>query len=663
MIYRGSVLGKKYDRNAFVCDPANNLIHRDVLVPSGPTFIAQRHDANCEFLASTDTWFRPVFLCQGPGDGICVCDFYREVIETPLSLPEDIQRRYNLQSRGRGRIWRIVPKEYSGTNSQLLSKATDLELVSTLGRESGWARLTAQRLLIERSAKDEEVVKALSQVATPEALWVLDSLAVLDKRLLVRHLSRGTKADALCGTLPLAEQYMGSDADVASAVLALADHAAPAVRFRVAIALGNLGRAGLQRQAALRAICKLARRDGSNPWHETAILSSSLPFAADMLQELIAYDDVPATFVAKLATIVAVTGDNAAIDRVLLAVVGEDGQPTLRRMVLLDGLGHGLSRSAQTLATRLSGNKKLADQLLPFFEKTQQLIGETSVPISDQIAATKLLAYGSLHSSRAVLAKLLAPETRSDLQMAAVHVLAAIPDREAADLLLGSWSSYSPSIRSEVQEALFARNDRLLQLLAAIENGKVQLVEIEEARREQLLKHRNVEIRTRTQKLLGERVMSDRAAVVAEHQGALSLVGEAVRGRTVFKDQCTTCHRLQGEGTEVGPDLLSVLKTKSRETLLVDILDPSREVDPRYLNYIVATKDGRTFTGIMMLEAASSITLRRAGRSDDVVLRADIDVVRSTGKSLMPEGLEKQLNNQQLADLMAYLLENVGRSR
>ena len=96
----------------FMCDPANNVVHRDRLEANGPaTFIARRADENCEFLASTDNWFRPVWLTLGPDGALYVCDFYREVIETPLSLPDDIKKKYNLESRGRGRIWRIVPDD------------------------------------------------------------------------------------------------------------------------------------------------------------------------------------------------------------------------------------------------------------------------------------------------------------------------------------------------------------------------------------------------------------------------------------------------------------------------------------------------------------------------------------------------------------------------
>jgi putative heme-binding domain-containing protein len=150
--------------------------------------------------------------------------------------------------------------------------------------------------------------------------------------------------------------------------------------------------------------------------------------------------------------------------------------------------------------------------------------------------------------------------------------------------------------------------------------------------------------------------MSDRQKIVDEYRPALDLKADAARGKMVFKKTCTVCHRLENEGVEVGPDLLSALKTKTREGLVIDILDPSREVDPRYINYLVTTKDGRILTGMIAVESPSSITLRRAEKAEDTVLRNQIDEIQATAKSLMPDELEKQLSKQDLADVIAYLL-------
>src|SRR5262249_46694906 len=155
--------------------------------------------------------------------------------------------------------------------------------------------------------------------------------------------------------------------------------------------------------------------------------------------------------------------------------------------------------------------------------------------------------------------------------------------------------------------------------------------------------------------ILGMQVATDRQKIIDEYKSALDLKADPAQGKMVFKRVCTTCHRLENDGKEVGPDLLSALRTKTRDTLLIDILDPSREVDPRYINYLVNTKAGRSFSGMITAETASSITLRRAEKAEDTILRSQIDEIQATAKSLMPEELEKQMSRQELANVIAYL--------
>lgn len=134
----------------------------------------------------------------------------------------------------------------------------------------------------------------------------------------------------------------------------------------------------------------------------------------------------------------------------------------------------------------------------------------------------------------------------------------------------------------------------------------------------------------------------------------LTLDGRPERGHALFLKACATCHRVLGEGVEVGPDLATGAG-RSADDLLLHILDPNREVAPNYVNYNVATTDGRTISGIFASEPATSLTLKRALGVTDVVPRAQIEAVASTGLSLMPEGLEKGQTPQDLADLIAFL--------
>ncbi len=122
----------------------------------------------------------------------------------------------------------------------------------------------------------------------------------------------------------------------------------------------------------------------------------------------------------------------------------------------------------------------------------------------------------------------------------------------------------------------------------------------------------------------------------------------------MFRQNCATCHRVADVGTTVGPDI-SDTRTKTPEVLLQDILNPNAAIDANYVNYTVVTKSGKEISGLIATESASSITLRRAENQTDLVLRQDIDEVRSTGVSLMPEGLEKTITLEQMADLISFL--------
>jgi putative heme-binding domain-containing protein len=328
-------------------------------------------------------------------------------------------------------------------------------------------------------------------------------------------------------------------------------------------------------------------------------------------------------------------------------------------MALLDGLGQGLHNSQRNLrdlwehpAPALQAGLEKAR---PFFQRAAATAQDEKVSLADRLAATRLLGYGPYGIAAGALEPLLSPRNPIELQLAGIRALSLQDNSKIGVMLLTSWSGYSPVVRREVLEALFTRPERLSDLLHAIEQTKVLAGQLEPFRLEQLRKHPNAKIRQRALALLAGQGAPDRQKIVAAYRSALDLNGDVRRGKTVFKKTCATCHRLENEGTEVGPDLLSALRNKSRETLLIDILDPSREVDPRYINYVVSTKTGRMFSGIIAAETASSITLRRAEKAEDTLLRSQIDEIQATAKSLMPENLETQLGKQDMADLIAYL--------
>src|SRR5207248_6383361 len=141
-------------------------------------------------------------------------------------------------------------------------------------------------------------------------------------------------------------------------------------------------------------------------------------------------------------------------------------------------------------------------------------------------------------------------------------------------------------------------------------------------------------------KLFASTKLARRQDVVAAYQKALQLQGDAARGKQIFKKECSSCHQLEGVGNAIGADL-SAIRDRGTEAVLLNILDPNREVKPQFLSYSLVTDAGRSITGMITAETANSITLRRSDGTSETVLRVHIEELRSTGLSFMPEGLEK----------------------
>ena len=177
--------------------------------------------------------------------------------------------------------------------------------------------------------------------------------------------------------------------------------------------------------------------------------------------------------------------------------------------------------------------------------------------------------------------------------------------------------------------------------------------EIDPTRRQRLRASRNGAQRARAEKIFNHQDRP-RQAVVNSFRRALSLRGDRAAGSLVFKKLCASCHRLGNEGVEVGPDL-AALADKSPEALLIAILDPNRAFETKFGSFTVATHDGRVLSGMVSNESATAVTLRRQDGNEDVVLRSQIDEMTSSGQSLMPEGIEKDLKPSNLADLIAFL--------
>jgi putative heme-binding domain-containing protein len=221
-------------------------------------------------------------------------------------------------------------------------------------------------------------------------------------------------------------------------------------------------------------------------------------------------------------------------------------------------------------------------------------------------------------------------------------------------MLLAGWDSYAPAARGAVLNALLSRAEWVQSVLAAISAGRVAPVEVPLASRERLLKNKNPEIATRARQMFGGEPSGDRAQVLEQFKAAGNLTGDLARGSQVFEKLCSTCHALNGKGYAVGPDLAS-LRDKPADYLLLAILDPNEVVEPKFVSYEIETKSGRSLTGVIQSETGNGLTLVQAGGIKEQLLRSDLQQIKASARSLMPEGLEQGTTPQDFADLIEYL--------
>ena len=145
----------------------------------------------------------------------------------------------------------------------------------------------------------------------------------------------------------------------------------------------------------------------------------------------------------------------------------------------------------------------------------------------------------------------------------------------------------------------------------------------------------------------------DRQKIVQQYAVAASMKGDAQRGRLFYAGICAACHKLKGEGNEIGPDLGTVAG-KPLDQIIESILDPNRAVEQRYAVQTVHTKDGKEHIGLILEENGNNITLRTA-TTTELILVKDIATRSSSNRSLMPDGLENVLKPQDVADVMAWI--------
>lgn len=671
MIYRDDALfGSGELTHGFTCEPFHNLVQHHVLKEDGVSFALSRDpsEGELDFFASDDRWCRPVQARTGPDGALWVVDMYRYMIEHPQWLPpagkEELRPHYR-EGEDKGRIYRVVRKDAPAREISNLAKRSPESLVQELAHSSGAVRDLAQRELVERGgvaavpALRKLLVECVIPLGRLHALCALDGLGALepgDVGAGLKDKHAGVRRRAIHLLESLDASGLGEALNVISPPIEESDAKA---RLQWALTLGELNG-----ELHGNELARLAVKGAADPFMRAAILSSS-PRHYEAVTDAVLKNGGPAhPLFFDLLRMGAKRPAGLAAILESLTQPGAKGGYSPAQMGTLSRWLDSLSRESQSLESFVGKHPEI-DQVAPSIDAmltaARKLAGKVGAPEGERIAAFGLLGKqaNKRDADEVALAGMLTPRNSSSIQSGAVKALLHGWKAKATPEIVARWSALAPAVRQTVINEALSQTDTTMALLAALEKGAVSPADLDAAQRQRFSKHKNKTIRERAAKALKMSGNADRQKVVAAFRPALQLKGNIANGKAVFVRLCAVCHQ-PPTGEPLGPDLRSITD-KSPEGLLVAILDPNQSSDPRYLAYNVDLKDDTSLVGRIVSESGASLTLRSADGAKHVILRSQIAGVAGSRLSIMPEGLEQGMTKQELADVIAYVREGLGK--
>lgn len=658
-IYRDDLLGPEFAENSFVAEPVNQLVHRRILSSKGATFSGNRaeDEADVEFLASTDPWFRPVQIRTGIDGCLYVVDMHRALIEHPKFIPEESLEQLDVNAgREQGRILRVRPANAPPRPIARLDHLKVKGLAAAIDSPNGPQRDSAQQMLVERRAIKaapvlRQVVRTSSRPASRlQALCTLEGLEALDAEILLAAL---TDADAAVRrhAIRLSEPFLADSPQVAAAVLKLAEDEDHQVALQLAYSLGES-----HNELATEALANIAARHHADPYVLSGVWSSiDAENVGRFVAQLFARgqsDELPISLRDPAILLVNALGSDTDLIATAQALTG--GAET-RGSWQFDAAAHLLEQSRR----RGAAADQVRAAFTPMIDAARVAIEEVEGE-TNPIPPLRLLAASGAQPDELVelLTPLLEPRTSPEVQEEAITIAASLGTDSAADSLLSAWRGFTPPVRARAFDVLLGKPQFVSRLLDRIEAAEIAASDLDALQRQRLMNHTEESLRSRALAALASAVDKNRDKIVKEYVTASHEAnGEPGRGRQTFAKHCSSCHRLEGQGHEVGPDLAGVT-SRAPAALIESIFDPNRAVDERYRSYSAMTIDGLSHAGILSGETSTSITLTEQEGKKHSLLRSEIDLLENTGKSLMPEGFEKDLSPADAADLVAYLVAN-----
>ncbi|MBI2803839.1 MAG: ThuA domain-containing protein [Planctomycetes bacterium] len=698
-LYTARTYPKEYwNRVAFVTEPTGHLIASFVLNKDGSNFTARN---SWNLLASDDEWSAPIMAEVGPDGNVWVIDWYNYIVQHNPTPPGFKNGKGNafvtpLRDKVHGRIYRLVMKTPDAHGRKAVGSPplkTPAQMVAALKSDNLFWRKHAQRLLIERGKKD--VVPALLKLAADASvdeigfnggvmhcLWTLHGLGAGDQLMgetaagIIRHRSAAVRRTA---ALNLSATRMGPA--MASGFL---DDRDPHVRLA---ALLRISEGPGARDTGHHLVKALARPENlDDRWIPDALTIAAAQHSFAFIHAVaVANPKLPANGIAIVRVVAenyARRGPTESVYSILGAMT--DGQSATTQAILA-GLAKGWPKGTYVkLAADLdAGLVKLLPKL-PASSRAQLMqlakaMGSTafekqSAEVKRSLLTTFLDAKQSdaqrLGAAQQLIefqpgdVKLLdqflaqiTPRSSPQLNAGILNVVADSPSPALGGLLLKRMATFTPQARAAALSILLSRAELTRQFLDAVEKGTLTFGELPLDQKQALASHPDRQIAARAKALLtkgGGLPNADRQRVVDEFLPLLKKTGDVARGKAHFKKHCALCHTHSGEGAKIGPDLSGVA-AHTKEHLLIDILDPSRAVEGNYRVYTVETKKGKVLNGLLASETRTTIELFNTEGKKLVVERDDIDSLIASKKSLMPDGFEKQLKQEELIDLLEFL--------
>ncbi|MDA7888428.1 c-type cytochrome [Akkermansiaceae bacterium] len=645
MIYRDNLL---FDdaTHAFTCEPFHNLVQHVILKRDGYSFTAERAEGEEEtdFFASEDRWCRPVMAKAGPDGALWVVDMYRYMIEHPDWLPKegkDEMKPHERKGEEFGRIYRVVREKKSPRPIPNLAKASSEDLVKQLASSNGIIRDLAHRLLVERKAVF--VSEPLSEMArshdSPQAR--LHALCVLDGLL---RLDDETFRFALSDSDPRIRRFAltmkspwGQSPQLLEKAIQSLNDPDPSIQLQAACHL-----AILKDEKASEALIRYGSQHTNDKFIRAIVFNSALANTEQFASTLISHESLLHDLIRTPEK------HNQAIRKLILAHFR-----AVERDQKTDPFPPG---RLQQLASWLDRYPEDIVPLEAMINAARELYLKDLVPESIRADTARLLGRQEeqLEQDQQTLISFLSLPFSPIQRKASLESLIRIGSDDLPSRLFESWPTYPSATRMEIIDALLQRKLWTLATLDALEKGQISPNDFDQTRKQQLLTHKDNDIRKTAERVFKKSPVSKRKEHLDSFRPALRLQGKAKEGKTIFDQRCAVCHLPPNDQAPNGPDLRAITD-RSREGLFSSILDPNQSIDPSYTGYSVTLANNTSLYGRILSENANHLTIRLLDGSDRQLARRDIKSLTNNKLSLMPEGLEAGLTHQNLADLISFL--------